>query len=97
MSAPRLHNFLKIQATGETFMAGDFPVTVIESSGSGSYSGTGFVEVPYLGDTKLKVVFKNIKHSFNLNAVHVYNQTKQATENKSINELTATFGYNYSF
>ncbi|CAI9429303.1 hypothetical protein MSHRCOH1_03745 [Candidatus Ornithobacterium hominis] len=48
--------------TNEVFMAGDFPVTVISSQGSnGIYSGEGYIEVPYLGDTKIKVVFNNIK------------------------------------
>ena len=37
------------------------------------------------------------KHSLNLTAVHIYNNTIQATENKKSNEFTATFGYNYSF
>jgi hypothetical protein len=60
MGALRLHNFLKIHATSETFMASDFPVTVLQATGSGTYSGYGFVEVPYLADTKLKVVFNNI-------------------------------------
>jgi hypothetical protein len=37
------------------------------------------------------------KHSFNLNMVHVYNSTQKSTENNKFNDLTATFGYNYSF
>ncbi|SZD73104.1 TANFOR domain [Candidatus Ornithobacterium hominis] len=51
-----------VLGTNEVFMAGDFPVTVISSQGSnGIYSGEGYIEVPYLGDTKIKVVFNNIK------------------------------------
>ncbi|MDY3345647.1 fibronectin type III domain-containing protein, partial [Riemerella anatipestifer] len=46
----------------EVFMAGDFPVTVLEAQGSnGIYSGTGYIVVPYLADTKVKVSFNNIK------------------------------------
>jgi hypothetical protein len=46
----------------EVFMAGDFPVTIISASGSaGTYSGTGYIVVPYLGDTKIAVTFKNIQ------------------------------------
>ena len=46
----------------EVFTAGDFPVTVISAQGSnGIYSGTGFIVVPYLADTRVKVVFNNIK------------------------------------
>ncbi len=46
----------------EVFVAGDFPVTVkqIKSSGQGIYSGWGFITVPYLADTKLRVEFENI-------------------------------------
>ena len=45
-----------------TFTAGDFPVTVLNATGSnGVYSGEGFVKVPYLQDTKIKVSFNNIK------------------------------------
>ncbi|WP_406655400.1 fibronectin type III domain-containing protein, partial [Ornithobacterium rhinotracheale] len=48
--------------TNEVFMAGDFPVTVLSAQGSnGIYSGEGYIQVPYLGDTKIKVVFNNIK------------------------------------
>ena len=46
----------------EVFTAGDFPVTVISAQGSnGIYSGTGYIVVPYLADTKIKVSFNNIK------------------------------------
>ena len=45
-----------------TFTAGDFPVTVLNATGSnGVYSGEGYVKVPYLQDTKIKVSFNNIK------------------------------------
>ena len=45
-----------------TFRAGDFPVTVLNATGSnGIYSGEGYVKVPYLQDTKIKVVFNGIK------------------------------------
>ena len=51
----------------DVFTAGDFPVTVQEvysSSGrsgeGGSFSGWGFITVPYLADTQLRVEFNNI-------------------------------------
>jgi len=45
-----------------TFTAGDFPVMVLNATGSnGIYSGEGYVKVPYLQDTKIKVVFNGIK------------------------------------
>ena len=45
----------------ETFTAGDFPVKVLEVSKSGNtYTGKGYVTVPYLLDTKIAVTFNNI-------------------------------------
>ncbi|WP_264536682.1 fibronectin type III domain-containing protein [Flavobacterium sp. N1736] len=44
----------------ETFTAGDFPVTILELQGKGSYSGKGYIIVPYLADTKIAVEFNNI-------------------------------------
>lgn len=46
----------------QQFTAGDFPVTVQEVQGSnGTFSGLGYIEVPYLADTKIAVVFDNVK------------------------------------
>ena len=46
----------------EVFTAGDFPVTVITAQGiAGNYTGEGFIQVPYLADTKIKVKFNNIQ------------------------------------
>lgn len=59
--------------TNDVFTAGDFPVTVKEVSygnitgptpiggSGGSFSGWGYIVVPYLQDTKLKVSFNNIQ------------------------------------
>jgi len=45
----------------ETFKAGDFPVTILELKGENSpYSGSGYIIVPYLNDTKIAVQFNNI-------------------------------------
>ena len=46
----------------EVFTAGDFPVTVKEviNSGGGVFSGWGFITVPYLSDTRIRVEFYNI-------------------------------------
>ncbi|WP_151198053.1 hypothetical protein [Cellulophaga baltica] len=45
----------------DVFTAGDFEVTVKEvSGGNGSFSGRGFIVVPYLGNTKLSVGFDDI-------------------------------------
>ncbi len=67
---------LEILVVNETFTAGDFPVTVKEitsgntkspaigetaKSGEGYFSGWGFIVVPYLQDTRIKVSFRNIR------------------------------------
>ncbi|WP_271766882.1 fibronectin type III domain-containing protein [Aquimarina algiphila] len=46
----------------EVFTAGDFPVKVKEVEGTnGSFSGWGYIVVPYLQDTRLKVSFDGIR------------------------------------
>lgn len=46
----------------ETFMAGDFPVKVLEVTGSnGIFSGSGYIQVPYLFDTRIGVEFNNVR------------------------------------
>lgn len=48
---------------GDIFTAGDFPVTIMEISESNgsSASGWGYIVVPYLLNTKLKVIFSSIQ------------------------------------
>ncbi|MCH5597970.1 hypothetical protein [Niabella ginsengisoli] len=43
--------------------AGDFPITLttIANDGAGRYSGAGWVRVPWMGNTKIKVTFRGIK------------------------------------
>ncbi|MGY0427051.1 MAG: hypothetical protein ACWIPI_09545, partial [Polaribacter sp.] len=54
-------NPLQNIGVNETFTAGDFPVTIKEITGSnGTFSGKGFIVVPYLADTKIAVVFEGI-------------------------------------
>ncbi|VDH15449.1 TANFOR domain [Algoriella xinjiangensis] len=48
-------------AANDVFTAGDFPVTIIKSVGNGTYTGGGYIVVPYLADTKVKVSFSNIQ------------------------------------
>lgn len=52
---------LKNLGVNEVFTAGDFSVTVKEvEGGNGNYTGKGYIVVPYLGDTKIAVVFSGI-------------------------------------
>ena len=59
-------NPLQVLVINDVFTAGDFPVTIKEVDLSsipqnGLYNGWGYIEVPYLQDTRIKVVFNNIK------------------------------------
>lgn len=55
-------NPLETLVINDVFTAGDFPVTVKEVEGANGYfSGWGYIVVPYLQDTKLKVSFNNIQ------------------------------------
>ena len=45
----------------DVFTVGDFPITVKEANGSnGVYSGWGYVTYPFLGNSRIKVVFNNV-------------------------------------
>src|SRR5690606_23219672 len=52
--------------SNEVFTAGDYPVTAKEVYGSqGSYTGWGYMPIPYLRDTKIKVYFERISINSN--------------------------------
>lgn len=54
-------NPLASLSPGDSFVAGDFPVTVETASGSnGRFTGTGFVRIPYLRNLKVAVEFTNV-------------------------------------
>lgn len=46
---------------GDVFRAGDFPVKIQELSGSGTYTGKGYVMVPFLGKAKVSVKLEDIQ------------------------------------
>jgi hypothetical protein len=47
--------------TGETFVAGDFPINVLEVSGTnGRFTGKGYVTIPYLNSIRVGVKFTNV-------------------------------------
>ena len=46
---------------GDTFKAGDFPIKVLETSGSnGRFTGKGYVTIPYLNSIRVGVAFTNV-------------------------------------
>lgn len=64
MSNIKLENdsVLKTLQPDDQIMAGDFPVrfTTLKNSGN-SYSGTGYITIPFLGYNRVKVTFDNIQ------------------------------------
>lgn len=48
-------------APGETFVAGDFPIRILEVSGSnGRFTGKGYATIPYLNSIRVGVEFTNV-------------------------------------
>lgn len=80
----------------EVFMAGDFPVTVLEAQGSsGTYSGTGYIQVPYLADTRLKVSFKGI--SLNTDKKLISGMVETSYDVNETNVMFASSGIGETF
>jgi len=52
---------LTVLQPGDVFTAGDFPIKITQVGGAGSFSGRGYVTVPFLGRAKVLVVFDNIQ------------------------------------
>ncbi len=56
---------LKTLKPDDQIMAGDFPVRFTTLKGSGTYSGTGYITIPFLGYNRVKVKFDNIQVNTN--------------------------------
>ncbi|WP_288436025.1 fibronectin type III domain-containing protein [uncultured Chryseobacterium sp.] len=76
----------------EVFMAGDFPVTVIASQGSGVYSGIGYIVVPYLANTKIKVTFNNIQLNTDKKLIAGEIETTYDPEEKGVHSVSGDLG-----
>tara|TARA_R110002049_G_scaffold265080_1_gene441179 strand:+ start:2947 stop:6072 length:3126 start_codon:yes stop_codon:yes gene_type:complete len=74
---------LQTLAKGDKFTAGDFPINVLEVSGSnGRFTGKGYVTIPYLNSIRVGVKFTNI----------LVNTEKQMAEGMVITMYDATLG-----
>ncbi|PKV50783.1 TANFOR domain-containing protein [Aquimarina sp. MAR_2010_214] len=86
---------LEVLVVNEVFTAGDFPVTVKEVKGdNGSFSGWGYIVVPYLQDTKLKVSFDNISINTDyqlLDGIVVTDYDENWEGIESVNDVTEVF------
>jgi hypothetical protein len=74
----------KILVPGEPFMAGDFMVFITKVSGSGTFSGEGYVGIPYLKNAQVAVTFTNIVVNTDLQLVSGFVETKFDPVNNSL-------------
>ncbi len=74
---------LPIITVGEQFTAGDFPIKILEVSGSnGRFTGKGYVTIPYLNSIRVGVEFTNV----------LINTDKQMAEGTVITMYDPTLG-----
>jgi hypothetical protein len=52
---------IKELKSDDQIMAGDFPVRLLKVSGSGSFTGNGYITIPFIGYNRVKVKFEDIK------------------------------------
>ena len=77
----------------EVFTAGDFPVTVITAQGiAGNYTGEGFIQVPYLADTKIKVKFNNIQLNSDKQLINGTVETEYDANESAVHYASAGLG-----
>ena len=77
----------------EVFTAGDFPVTVISAQGTaGNYTGEGFIQVPYLADTKIKVKFNNIQLNSDKQLINGTIETEYDANESAVHYASAGLG-----
>lgn len=65
---------------GLPVMVGDFPVFITKVSGSGRFSGEGYVGIPYLQGAQITVTFKDIVVNTDNQLVSGYFETKYDTK-----------------
>lgn len=77
---------------GDSIKAGDFSVIITRiAGGAGNFTGQGYVKVPWMGDTKLKVVFKGISVNTDKKLIGGFMETVYDPEWKSIIDADAAF------
>lgn len=70
--------------SGMPVLAGDFPVFITSVSGSGRFTGEGYVGIPYLEGAKIAVSFKDIVVNTDNRLVSGYFETKYDTKNNNL-------------
>ncbi|MDR1883537.1 MAG: fibronectin type III domain-containing protein, partial [Prevotella sp.] len=65
-------------------LAGDFPVFITKVSGSGKFTGEGYVSVPYLQGARIAVTFKDIVVNTDNRLVSGFFETKYDANNNNL-------------
>jgi TANFOR domain-containing protein len=75
---------------GDIFRAGDFPVKIQEVSGTGTYTGKGYVTVPFLGKAKVSVTFSGIQVNTGYQLIAGEVVTKYGGKGEGIKDIDET-------
>lgn len=70
--------------SGMPVLVGDFPVFITKVSGSGKFTGEGYVGIPYLQGAQIAVTFKDIVVNTDNRLVSGYFETKYDTKNNNL-------------
>ncbi|GHV38831.1 hypothetical protein FACS1894179_02820 [Bacteroidia bacterium] len=73
----------KLQS-GMPVLVGDFPVFITKVSGSGRFTGEGYVGIPYLQGAQIAVTFKDIVVNTDNRLVEGFFETKYDTKNNNL-------------
>ncbi len=89
---PDISNKQAIQnlKVGDVFRAGDFPVKIQEVSGTGTFSGKGYVMVPFLGKAKVSVTFSGIQVNTGYQLIAGEVVTKYGAKGEGIKDIDET-------
>ncbi|MBO9202159.1 MULTISPECIES: fibronectin type III domain-containing protein [Niastella] len=92
-AAPDIANRTAIQTllTGDVIVAGDFPVKLMQVSGQRSFTGTGYVTVPFLGQNRVKVKFSSITVNTDKQLIGGYIESTYDSTEKQIANLDQVF------
>ncbi|OQP49766.1 hypothetical protein A4H97_28155 [Niastella yeongjuensis] len=86
---PNITNRKTVQTllTGDVVVAGDFPVKLTQVSGQSSFTGAGYVTVPFLGQNRVKVKFSSISVNTDKQLIGGYFETTYDSTEKQIANL----------
>jgi TANFOR domain-containing protein len=89
---PDISNKQAIQnlKVGDVFRAGDFPVKIQEVSGTGTFTGKGYVMVPFLGKAKVSVTFSGIQVNTGYQLISGEVVTKYGSKGEGIKDIDET-------